>query len=94
VSRIDEMLLAPADVVLARQIRRGTLASEPAAAVSPYATRTTVVHGGDDRAVPRALGEELAALGRHASFVPFEGAGHFVQLFHAARLAELAFRAG
>jgi pimeloyl-ACP methyl ester carboxylesterase len=88
---VDSMFLEPSGPDLARMIRRGLVTAEMDAALQPFSTPAVVVHGTDDRSVPLALAKELSALGSRATFLPIDGAGHFVQIFHPARVAAAVF---
>ena len=91
---VDAMFMDPAGKDLARMIRRGIVTANDDAEVAPYDTPALVVHGTNDQSVPLALAERLASLGSNATLVAIEGAGHFVQIFHAERVARAAFAGG
>jgi pimeloyl-ACP methyl ester carboxylesterase/DNA-binding CsgD family transcriptional regulator len=61
-------------------------------ALSRIKVPTTVLHRRDDRAVPFALGVDIAKRVPHASFVALEGEDHFPWLGDAAGVADATLR--
>lgn len=80
-----------------REQARASLAAAYASDVREHLaalrTPTTVLHRRGDRAVPFALGADVARRVRHATFVPLEGEDHFPWRGDAASVADETLRA-
>jgi pimeloyl-ACP methyl ester carboxylesterase len=80
-----------------REQARGSLAAAYSTDVreelAALRTPTTVLHRRDDRAVPFALGADVARRIRHATFVPLDGEDHFPWRGDATTVADETLRA-
>lgn len=89
--RIAKLILGDSVERLARVLELQTQIADPARRVGAYDVPATCIHQTGDRAVPVALGRELASMGSRARMLELEGDGHYPHWTDAERVAAAIF---